>query len=302
MTQRMPRRDFLAGAAATVAAAAAVADQPGADKTPNGFKKAVKYYMVQEPSARTVMEKFQLLRDLGFDGVELDAPGSLDRKEVLAARDRTGLAIPGVVDSAHWSDTLSHPDPKVRARGVQALEKALDDAHAYGATTVLLVPAVVNKAVSYDQAWQRSVAEIRKVLPRCERLGVKIAIENVWNNFLLSPLEMARYIDEFHSEHIGVHFDVGNVVVYGWPEQWVRILGKRILKLDIKEFSRRKCDQEGRFKGFDVPLLKGDCDWPAVMKAIKEIGYVGWGAAEIAGGNRAYLAGVARDMNTLFAS
>ncbi|MFO0928043.1 MAG: sugar phosphate isomerase/epimerase family protein [Gemmataceae bacterium] len=301
MTDRIPRRDFLAGAAAMAAATATAADRPGPAKTPNGFKKAVKFYMVQDPKARTVLDKFQLLRDLGFDGVELDAPSGLDRKEVLAARDRTGLAIPGVVDSAHWGDTLSHPDPKVRARGVRALEQALDDAHAYGATTVLLVPAVVNKEVAYDHAWQRSAAEIRKVLPRCERLGVKIALENVWNNFLLSPLETARYVDEFRSEHIGVHFDVGNVVVYSWPEQWIRILGKRILKLDIKEFSRKICDQEGRPKGFNVPLLKGDCDWPAVMKALKEIGYVGWGAAEIAAGNRDYLTGVARDMNTIFA-
>ncbi|MFM7152238.1 MAG: sugar phosphate isomerase/epimerase family protein [Gemmataceae bacterium] len=301
MHDPIPRRQFLAATAAVLTAnALPAAEDLKPAKTPNGFKKAVKVYMVQEPSAKTLLEKFQLLRDLGFDGIELDAPSNLKVDEVLAAKEKTGLEIPGVVDSVHWGDTLSHPDAKVRARGVKGLEKALDDAKAYGGTTVLLVPAVVNKQVSYDEAWKRSIVEIKKVLPKCEKLGVKIAIENVWNNFLLSPLEMAHYIDEFKSEHIGVHFDVGNIVLYGWPEQWIRVLGKRIFKLDIKEYSRKRCDNEGRGKGFDVPLLKGDCDWPAVMKALKEIGYVGWGAAEIAGGNREYLAGVARDMNTIF--
>lgn len=293
------RRTFLQASLATSAAGSALAaadDRPA--KTPAGFKKAVKYYMVQP--GKTLLEKFQLLRDLGFDGIELDAPNAFKVEDVLAAKEKTGLEIPGVVDSAHWRDTLSHPDAKVRARGVQALEKALADARAYGATSVLLVPAVVNKQVSYDDAWKRSVVEIKKVLPTAAKLGIKIVFENVWNNFLLSPLEMAQYVDEFRSDLVGVHFDVGNVVLYGWPEQWIRNLGKRILKLDIKEYSRKKCDQEGRYKGFDVPLLEGDCDWPAVMKALKEIKYVGWGAAEIAGGNREYLAGVARDMNKIF--
>src|SRR4051812_4790208 len=234
MSTLMPRRAFLAASAAAVAGAAQAQDKT-AGKTPNGFKKAVKYYMVQP--GKTLLEKFALLKDLGFDGIELDSPNKFDPKEVLAAKEKTGLEVPGVVDSAHWKDTLSHADAKVRARGVQALEKALEDARLYGASTVLLVPAVVTKEVSYDQAWKRSVEEIRKVLPRAEKLGVKIAIENVWNNFLMSPLEMARYIDEFRSDWIGVHFDVGNVVVYGWPEQWIRTLNRRILKLDIKEFS-----------------------------------------------------------------
>ena len=176
----------------------------------------------------------------------------------------------------------------------------MHEAKQYGASTILFVPAVVNKKTSYADAYKRSQEEIRKALPLAKELGVKIAIENVWNNFLLSPLEMAKYIDEFESDHIGVHFDVGNIVIYGWPEQWIRTLGKRILKLDVKEFSRAKCDKEGRYKGFDVPLLKGDCDWPAVMKALRDIGYVGWGAAEIAGGDKEYLAGVARDMDTIF--
>jgi hexulose-6-phosphate isomerase len=117
-----------------------------------------------------------------------------------------------------------------------------------------------------------------------EELGVKIAVENVWNNFLLSPLEMARYLDEFESPWIGAYFDVGNIVNYGWPEQWIRILGERVLKLDIKEFSRKKRDEEGLWAGFEVEIGEGDCDWPAVMEALVEIGYEGWGSAEVTGG------------------
>lgn len=300
MTHPLGRRSFLAASAAFAASAALADEKPVPAKTPNGFKKAVKYYMVQP--GKTLLEKFTLVKELGFDGIELDSPNKFKLEEVLEARKKTGLEIPGVVDSVHWGDThqLGSPDPKARARGVEALKTALRDAHDYGATSVLLVPANVKKTVSYADAYKRSQEEIRKVLPLCKGLGVKIAIENVWNNFLLSPLELARYIDEFESDQIGVHFDVGNIVLYGWPEQWIRILGKRIIKLDIKEFSRARCDREGRFKGFDVPLLKGDCDWPAVMKALKEVGYTGWGTAEIAGGDAKYLAGVAKDMNTIF--
>lgn len=269
-------------------------------KTRPGLKKAVKYYMVQP--GETVLEKFELLKSLGFDGIELDAPSGLNRQDVIEATERTGLPVHGVVDSVHWSKPFSHPDSKVRAEGVAALEQAIDDAHAYGATSVLVVPAVVNKGVSYADAWDRSIREISQVLPLAEERGIRIAFENVWNHFLLSPLEAARYVDAFESDHVGWYFDVGNIVNYGWPEQWIRILGKRLFKLDIKEFSRKKRDEEGLWKGFNVPLLEGDCDWPAVMAALDDIGYEGWGTAEIGGGDRAYLADVAQRMDRIFAS
>jgi hexulose-6-phosphate isomerase len=203
----------------------------------------------------------------------------------LRARDETGLVIPSVCGVHHWSKPLSHPDAKVRAEGLAALQQTLKDAKRYGASSVLLVPAVVNKEVSYDQAYERSQAEIRKAIPLAEELSVKIAIENVWNQFLLSPLEARRYVDEFKSPAVGWHFDVGNVITYGWPEQWVRILGKRIQKLHIKEFSRKKRDKEGLWKGFDVPLLEGDDDWPSVMKALDEVGWSGWAMTEQGGGD-----------------
>lgn len=261
------------------------------------IKKAVKFHMIDEPLS--VVEKFRLLQQLGFDGVELDSPSDLDEKEVIEARKETGLPIHGVVDSVHWRKTLSDPDPAVRDEGRAGLEHALRQAKAYGCSTVLLVPAVVNKEVSYADAYTRSQAEIRKVLPLAEEVGVKIALENVWNQFLLSPLEFARYIDEFESDWIGAYFDIGNIVNYGWPEHWIRTLGPRILKLDVKEFSREKRNDEGLWEGFRVELGEGDCDWPAVNQALADIGYSGWATAEIPGGDTARLKDIAMRMDRI---
>jgi len=262
------------------------------------IRKAVKFSMIQEPGL-SIAEKFQLLKDLGFDGVEMESPNDLDRSEVVAARDDVGLPIHGVVDSVHWTQTLSDPDPAVREAGLDGLKTAIQDSHAYGGSTVLLVPAVVNKQVSYADAYSRSQVEVRKVLPMAVEYGIKIAFENVWNRFLLSPLECARYVDEFESDHVGWYFDVGNVVTYGWPEQWIRILGPRILKLDIKEYSRSKRDTEGPFAGFEIPLGEGDCDWPSVSEALAEIGFEGWATAEVPGGDQARLTEIIQRMGRI---
>ncbi len=231
----------------------------------------------------SVREKFKAIKAAGFDGVEMAS--HLNQEQVLQARDEVGLVIPSVCGSQHWSKPLSHPDPKVREEGLAALRQTLRDAHAYGASSVLLVPGIVSQEVSYDQCWQRSGEQIRQAVPLAEELGVRIAIENVWNNFLLSPLEAARYVDQFNSLRVGWHFDCGNVVNIGWPEQWIRILGKRIAKLHVKEFSRQKADKQGKWAGFDVALLEGDDDWPAIMKALDDIGYGGWLITEQPGGD-----------------
>ncbi len=299
MSQSISRRSFLYVSGACLAAgttarpaqarsagAALPVRAPGA-----GFTKAVKLNMVR--GQMPLRDKFQLLVDLGYDGVELDSPNRFDREEVLAARLETGLTIHGVVDSVHWRDTLSDPDPKVRSRGVAGLETALDDAAAYGATTALLVPAVVNANVSYVDAWQRSQAEIRKVLPKAEALGVKIALENVWNNFLLSGMEFAHYIDQFESEWIGCYFDAGNMVKYGWPVHWVEALGSRILKVDVKDFTRESRNSKGDWS----PINEGDTDWPAVVAALEEVGYQGWFTAEVGGGGRERLQDIAARMD-----
>ena len=265
-------------------------------RTARDLKKAVKLGMVAEDLP--LRDKFQLLVDLGFDGVELDSPSDLDHDEVLAAKEATGLLIPGVVDSVHWRQTLSDPDPAVRAQGREGLLTALRDAHAYGASTVLLVPGVVNPSVRYDEAWDRSLEELREVVPVAEELGVAIAFENVWNNFLLSPLEAARYVDTLESSAVGWYLDIGNLVKFGWPEQWVPILGERILKLDIKDYMRGRAGYEG----FDVLLGEGSVDWHAVMTALDDIGYTGWGTAEVRGGDRTRLADIAARMDKLFAA
>ncbi len=296
------RREFMKTTGGAAAAAVTFGSPALAQETrsmPRSIKKAVKLGMVRVEGS--LLDKFKLLKKLGYDGVELDSPNNLDANEVLAARDESGLPIHGVVDSVHWQSTLSDPDPGVRGQGVAALETALRDSKLYGGSTVLLVPAVVNKTISYDDAYNRSQIEIRKVLPLAEDLGIKIAIENVWNSFLLSPLEAARYVDELESPNVGWYFDVGNIINYGWPEQWVRILNKRIFKLDIKEFSRSRRNDEGLWKGFGVELLEGDCDWPAVMAALDETGYKGWATAEVGGGDEERLKDIADRMDKIFA-
>jgi L-ribulose-5-phosphate 3-epimerase len=285
----MQRREFLKKSAGTVALAALAPAglvlgearaESRAAKRP--IRKAIMWGTVGVKGS--VLEKMKAVKAAGFEGVEMNS--HMDQVEVVQARDETGLFIPSVCGAQHWDKPLSHPDPKVRAEGLEALKQTLRDAKRYGASSVLLVPAVVNKEVAYDEAYKRSQAEIRKAIPLAEELGVKIAVENVWNQFLLSPLEAVRYVDEFNSPAVGWHFDVGNIINYGWPEQWVRILGRRIQKLHIKEFSRERRDKEGLWKGFEVPLLEGDDDWPSVMKALDAVGYAGWAMTEQPGGDK----------------
>jgi hexulose-6-phosphate isomerase len=284
----MRRREFLKTSAGVLALAAltpgalpAQNTKPEAAAPKRALKKGIMWGTVGVKGS--IFEKMKAIKEAGFDGTEMMS--HMDQDEVLRARDESGLAIPSVCGRDHWAKPLSHPDPKVREEGLEALKQTLRDAKRYGASSVLLVPAVVSKEVSYDEAYRRSQAEIRKAIPLAEELGVKIACENVWNQFLLSPLEAARYVDEFKSPAVGWHFDVGNILNYGWPEQWIRILGPRIQKLHIKEFSRKKRDSEGLWKGFDVKLLEGDNNWPAVMQAVDDIGYHNWAITEQGGGD-----------------
>ncbi len=244
----------------------------------------------------TIAEKFSAVRQAGFDGVE--PMSHLDREEILRARDETGLEIPSVCGALHWQYPLSDPDSSVRERGVEALVHSIEDAAAYGADTVLLVPGRVTADVAYDECWDRSVEEIKKVVPVAERHKVMIAIENVWNSFLLSPLEASRYVDQFESPYVKFYFDCGNIMAFGFPEQWIRILGERIAKIHIKEYSITKANSEGRGAGFRVDLLEGDVNWQAVMEALDEIGYDDWAITEQSGGNTPWeLAGLADSLS-----
>ena len=303
----LDRRTFLLSAAATTAAGAfarKASVQPEAFRAnPAGdgpkILKSLKFGMIGE--GETLADKFRVAKDAGFDGVEMDSPNPFDADEVVAARDEVGILIPGVVDSAHWSKPFNHPDESVRAEGRDALETALRDCKRFGGSTVLVVPAVVRKGMSYADAYRLSQKEIGRLVPLAEELGIAIAFENVWNNFLLSPLEAARYVDEFESPNAGWYFDVGNIVNYAWPEQWIDVLGDRIMKIDVKEFSRSKRDNEGLWKGFGVKIGEGDCDWPAVNAAMDRIGYRGWASAEVGGGNSERLIEIAKRMDTVFA-
>jgi len=274
--KELSRRNFLIQSA-TITAVAAAAPQLlwAADKPRRDIKKAVMYGSLGYKGS--VLEKFRALKAAGFDGVE---PNShMNQDEVVRALEETGLKAASVCGSHHWGKPLSHPDEKVRAEGVEALKQTIRDAKRYGATSILLVPGVVNKDVTFDQCRERSIAGIRQALPLCEETGVKIAIENVWNNFIMKPEQAKEYLDEINSPWVGWHFDVGNHIKYGPSEEWVKVLGKRILKLHIKEYST-KPGPDGKAPGFGVKLLEGDDHWPAIMAELDKCGYSGWGITE----------------------
>ncbi|MBI3840010.1 MAG: sugar phosphate isomerase/epimerase [Planctomycetia bacterium] len=287
------RRDFLhATLAGTALAATRLSSLPlrAAEAKPPRLKKAVKFGMIKVPGA-SIEDKFNLIKSLGFEGVEFDSPSNVDREEAVRARDKTGIVIHGVIDSIHWNVRLSDPDPAVRAKGVEGLRTAINDARLYGATTVLLVPGKVSNpnTENYEQCYARSQEEIRKVIPQAADAGVKIAIEVVWNDFITKPQQLIEYVDDFQTPTVGAYFDVSNMVKYGVPPAtWIRMLGKRMLKFDFKGYSHK-------YKW--VPIGEGDEDWPEVLKALDEIGYHGWATSEVSGGGEKELRDVADRMN-----
>jgi L-ribulose-5-phosphate 3-epimerase len=295
MNDGIGRRSFLktAAAAATWSATrAGFAAEEGKARYPR-LRKAVKYGMIKIDGS--IADKFALIRSLDFEGVELDSPSGIDRDEARAAAEKTGIVIHGVIDSVHWNVRLSDPDESVRAKAVDALKTALNDAKFYGASTVLLVPGKVAdpQNENYEQVYSRSQAEIRKVLPQAETLGVKIAIEVVWNDFITKPEQLVKYVDDFKSPFVGAYFDVSNMLKYGVPPaDWIRRLGSRMLKFDFKGYSHEKKW---------VAIGQGDENWPEVLKALAEIKYDGWATSEVAGGGEAELRTISRQMDQVLA-
>jgi len=280
----MNRRTFLT----TSAAAALMRAKGGAAPARLPIKKAVEFEML--PKSMSIADRFQMARDAGFEEIECPTmPDEREAEQAKKAAEKSGLRIHSVMNMDHWEYPLSSADPAVVAKCVKGMETSLRNAHFWGADTVLLVPAVVNAETSYRDAWVRSQEQIRKMIPMAQDLKVIIGVEEVWNKFLLSPLEFARYVDEFKSPWVRAYFDVGNVVIFGYPQDWIRTLGKRIVKLHIKDFKFEK-----RQTAEWVPLREGEINWPEVHKALAEIGYKGSATVELDGGDEKYLSEVNR--------
>ena len=256
------------------------------------IKKGVLLEML--PEKLSYADRFKMAREVGFDVVQ--APTEHDERkteEIKKAADASNVRIDSVMNMDHWKYPLSSSDSEVVEKSLTGMRTSLHNAKLWGADAVLLVPAVVNAQTSYRDAWTRSQKQIRKLIPLAEELKIVIAIEEVWNKFLLSPLEMARYIDEFQSPWIKAWFDVGNVVLYGYPQDWIRSLGKRIVKVHLKDFKRKE-------DGYAwVNLGDGDVDWAEVRKAFAEIGYAGSATVELDAGDEAYLRDVSQRVDRL---
>ena len=256
------------------------------------IKKGLVFSML--PATLSVADRFKMARDVGFDVVQSPTePDGQKAEEMKRAADAASVRIDSVMNMDHWKYPLSSGDPAVVEKSLTGMRTSLHNAKLWGADSVLLVPAVVNAQTSYRDAWTRSQSEIRKLLPLAEELKIVIAIEEVWNKFLLSPLEMAKYIGEFQSPWIKAWFDVGNVMFYGYPQDWIRTLGKSIVDVHLKDFKRKE-------DGYAwVNLGDGDVDWPAVREAFTEIGYSGSAVVELHGGDEAYLRDVSRRVDRL---
>ena len=284
----MTRRNFFTSTAAALAAAS---QSNASARLP--IKKAVLLSML--PKTLSYADRFKVAHDAGFEEAECGTePDDKVAEEIRKAAEGAKIRIHSVMNSDHWKYPLSSADPDVVAKCVKGMETSLRNAHLWGADTVLLVPAVVNPETSYADAWKRSQTQIRKMLPMAEKLKVIIAVEEVWNKFLLSPVEFARYVDDFQSPYLKAYFDVGNVVLYGYPQDWIRTLGKRIVKLHLKDFQFKQGQTQW------TALREGDINWKEIYNALNEVGYRGTATVELPGGDLPYLTEVSRRVDLIF--
>lgn len=220
-------------------------------------------------------ERMQFAAEVGLDGVEIPQVGSRqEAEEIAAAAQEAGIEIHSVMAGTHWQLPLSSTDEEVREKGVAGIKDALHVAKWAGADTVLVVPGVVTENVSYAAAYELSKKSLYEILPTAEELGIVMALENVWNKFLLSPIEFREFVDGFESELVRAYFDVGNILLYGYPHQWIDALGERIVKVHVKDF-------DVNTRQF-VALLTGSVDYPRVVNALRGVGYDGYLTAELA--------------------
>jgi L-ribulose-5-phosphate 3-epimerase len=286
---RFDRRHFvqtsgllLAGAALPQTAHWLSAAEPA--KPQGGYRKAVGWEMIVDKKL-SVEDKVRLAKDVGFTGIEVNfsggRAGAVDPKELAAASQKVGVPIHGVSAGSNLD-----------------LKGAIDEAAIYGATSVLHVVRTDPNA-PFMETYRKSQELIRGAIPTAEKKKIPILVENVWATFLMEPLTMARYVDELASPWVKAYFDVGNVMRWGWPQHWIEVLGKRIGKVHVKEYSLKVGMKEGMGKGFDFPLGKGDIDWPRVCAQLKAINYHGWITAEVHGGDRSRLADISAQMDNV---
>ena len=293
------RRQFIGSTAAMIAStpfSIAAASQSASDSLRGRIYKTLKIGMVQVPGSLT--DKFKAAKEAGFDGIEMNSPG-MDVDKTKQAIRESGLPVDGTVCSSHWS--IHHTSPKAtdRDQALEHLRIAIRDTHAVGGQTVLLVVGHGQDGPE-DQIWARSLENIAKALPLAAKLGIHIALENVWNHFLYdhrggsdqSAEKFVKYVDEFNSPWVGMQFDIGNHWKYGNTGDWIRALGKRIIKLDAKGFSR-KTDKFTK-------IGAGDLDWADVRKSLVEINFIGWCAAEVEGGDLTRLHEVSSNIDSVF--
>jgi L-ribulose-5-phosphate 3-epimerase len=298
------RRTFLKTLAAT-AAMAPVTRVVAAQSTPapatrfsTTIRKSILISML--PKGMSYAERFAVAKDIGFAGIEMQTIDKPDEAaEIREAAQKTGVKIHSVMNMDHWRLPLSSSDPQVVGGSVKGMETSLKNAALWGADAVLLVPAVVDATTSYKDAYTRSQRVIReRLLPMARDLKVVIAVEEVWNKFLLSPLEFARYVDEFESPWVRAYFDVGNIVFYAFPQDWIRTLGARIVKIHLKDFHLDR--RAGQFTWKN--LGEGDIDWPEVRRALDDIKYSGFVTTELSAGDGvAYLKDVSARVDRFLA-
>jgi hexulose-6-phosphate isomerase len=259
--------------------------QATAAETGDHIKKAVGWEMIQEELPAE--DKFRLVKDVGFEGVEVNSrrlkSDGLEPKDLARASEKTGVPIHGVSGASHGD-----------------LKGILDEAAIYGATSILHVVRADPNG-SYLENYRRSQEAIREAIPHAEKVRIPILVENVWATFLIEPLTMARYVDELNSPFVKAYFDVGNVMRWGVPQQWIEVLGKRIGKIHVKEYSLKTAMSQGMAKGFDFPIGQGDIDWKRVREELAKIPFHGWATAEVRGGDRRRLAEISAEMSKVLA-
>jgi hexulose-6-phosphate isomerase len=234
-------------------------------------KKGICYGSVP---GQTPREKLELCKEAGLQGVEIPTFETQEQTlEVKAAADDLGIEIHSVMGGIHWQCPLSSTDEETRQKGVAGIQHAVRVAAWAGADDVLVVPGVCTEDDSYGACWDISIRSLKEILPTAEEHGIMLLVENVWNKFLLSPLEMRDYIDSFEHELVAAYFDVGNILLYGFPHHWIETLGKRIKKVHVKDFH----NGSRQFVG----LLTGSVDYPRVVSALKGIGYKDYLTAEL---------------------